>query len=132
MPTILGLATMVCAILFSVAGIARQAVEQGAVSPDVHLHLGYEVWLALASVLIFTGGLIEQLRRARKDIKEGIESVGKVDKKLDEHQKDVDRKFNAMPDQYVLRNYWVAELQTIKETQSRIEQRLDQVMISLK
>jgi hypothetical protein len=85
------------------------------------------------------GGLIQQVRQARADIKGGVAAVGALDKKVEDHQKATDIRFSKLSDEFVRRDYWMAKVQSIEDEQKatraateRIEHRIDTLMIQTK
>ncbi len=136
--TLVGVMASLLAVFFSVVAVASQALDQS--GPTVTtLHFGPEVWLAVGSVLIAVGVSIEQLRRARKDISEGVRKISTLDSKIDSTAEKLEARFNRLPDEYVRRDFWLAKMQSIEDEQKntrsateRIERRIDTLLISAK
>jgi hypothetical protein len=129
------------AILFSLLAMASQAYAQGGVagSAVTTLQFGPEVWIAVISVLISVGVSIEQLRRARNDIREGVGKISKLDGKIDSHRDQMEQRFGRLPDEFVRRDFWLAKMQSIEDEQKaarasaeRIERRIDTLLLGAK
>jgi hypothetical protein len=128
-------------VIFAVLAVATQAFAQGvqAGSTVTTLHFGTEVWLAIISVLVSIGVSIEQLRRARMDIREGVGKIALLDRKIDSTAAALESRFTRLPDEFVRRDFWMARMQSIEDEQKntrsateRIERRIDTLLISSK
>ena len=132
MATILGVAALILSAFFTVAAMGRQAIEQQAAPSTVTFHLGWDVLGAVILVIFAAGVHLEQLRRARVDIRAGVKAVNDVVATVEQHKKEVDARLAVLPEQYVRRDWWADKLKSIEGSQERIERRMDAMMIASK